>query len=115
MTTSNKEIRSKQVSSKIKYHPLGRHSGPKSVLDLRLGNLNSSHSAVFFISIKTVTCRQAKMEEISVETFMKYVSLLTKSVEQKISKALPEQIVLVFDSRECQQTLYVRVFPLYSS
>jgi hypothetical protein len=46
---------------------------------------------------KELTRKYTKLKPISVETFMKYMALLTKAVELEIAKSLPELFCVSFD------------------
>lgn len=52
---------------------------------------------------------------ISRDTFMRYLSRLTKSVESKLSALLPSRIALIFDGWTAGSSHYLSVFASYTS
>lgn len=62
---------------------------------------------------KQIVRTHVKHEPISLTTFMKYMTLLTAQVEQKISLLLPDTLALVFDGWTTDATHYLAVFATF--
>ena len=59
--------------------------------------------------------KHIRHEDININTFMKYISGLTRAVEEKIATLLPEKIALVFDGWSSDSTHYLAVFATFPS
>ena len=59
---------------------------------------------------KPIIRDHVKYKPTSLSTFMRYLSLLTEVVEQKIARLLPEKIALVFDGWTSGTSHYLAVF-----
>jgi hypothetical protein len=57
----------------------------------------------------------SNLENISLNTFMKYMQQLCRIVEKKISNILPDKFAIVFDGWTSNQTHYVGVFCTFPS
>ena len=64
---------------------------------------------------KSVIRRNIKTDPISRHTLMKYMNLLTESVERKIAKLLPSHFAIVFDGWTNSSTHYLCVFASFPS
>lgn len=53
--------------------------------------------------------------KLSVNTFMKYLQLMTHHVEKNVSKALPDRFALLFDGWSAKETHYVAIYATYPS
>eukprot|EP00171_Calliarthron_tuberculosum_P003101 IDg3101t1 len=62
---------------------------------------------------KRLIRKHVKHDPPSLNTFMKYLGLLTKLVERKVSDLLPDNIALVFDGWTADSTHYLAVFATF--
>ena len=69
----------------------------------------------FHILNKTNVMRHVRYEKIDVKTLKKYMDLVTKSVERKISSLIPKKFALVFDGWTAGSEHYVAVFAVFPS
>lgn len=59
--------------------------------------------------------RHIRYDRVSLKTLLKYVDLLTKSVEQKISNILPDKFALMFDGWSTNDAHYIGIFAVFAS
>lgn len=69
----------------------------------------------FSIVSNPVLCQHTKYDTITLPTLNKYLGRLTKAVEVKISKLLPEKFSIVLDGWTSSSTHYVAIFATFPS